>query len=72
VNLGNSRPNITPILARMWGAATDLEALNFSVDEAYTRSLLIRTIIFFNTRELAFRACQHLKSLLPPHHANQM
>ncbi|EMD42306.1 hypothetical protein CERSUDRAFT_40441, partial [Gelatoporia subvermispora B] len=34
INLGNDRHNITPIVSRMRGAAGDLNALNFAIDEA--------------------------------------
>jgi superfamily II DNA helicase RecQ len=66
VNLGNSRPNIMMIACRMRGAAKDLAALNFCIDEGHTRQALIQTIIFFNTQDLAFRGWDHLRQLLPP------
>ena len=34
VNLGNNRPNITPIICWMHGTANDLDVLNFSIEEA--------------------------------------
>ncbi|EMD41247.1 hypothetical protein CERSUDRAFT_40440, partial [Gelatoporia subvermispora B] len=34
VNLGNDHTNITPLVCRMSGAANDLDALNFTIDEA--------------------------------------
>jgi superfamily II DNA helicase RecQ len=69
VNLGNDRTNITPIICRMRGAANDLDALNFSIEEANVPSTkpLIRTIIYFNTRDLAYKAHKHLCSLVPAH-----
>ncbi|KAI9512673.1 P-loop containing nucleoside triphosphate hydrolase protein [Russula earlei] len=67
VNLGNDRPNITPIICRMRGAANDLDALNFAINEANApgAKLLIRTIIYFNTRDLAYKGHMHLRGLIP-------
>lgn len=65
VNLGNDRHNITPLLCRMRGAAKDLGALDFLLDEAQLGLELQRTITFFNTRNLAFKAYKHLQALLP-------
>lgn len=64
-NLGNDRPNITPITCRMQGAAKDLNALNFIVDEALAGHPLLPTVVFFNTRDLTLQGCQHLRTLLP-------
>lgn len=64
VNLGNHRANITNILVPL-RAANDLGALNFLADEALAGQPLRRTIIFFNTRDLAFKGSQYLKRLLP-------
>jgi superfamily II DNA/RNA helicase len=72
VNLGNNRPNITPIVCRMRGAATDLSALNFTVDEPLSGASFIRTIIFVNTRDLAYKTSRHLKNLLPPDLASKV
>ena len=41
VNLGNNRPNITTIVSRMRGAATDLNALNFVVDKVRVSSVVL-------------------------------
>jgi len=65
VNLGNDRPNITPLVCRMHGAASDLNALNFAIDEASNSKPFIRTIIYFNTRDLAYKGHNHLRRLLP-------
>ncbi|KAH9842000.1 P-loop containing nucleoside triphosphate hydrolase protein, partial [Rhodofomes roseus] len=65
VNLGNDRTNITPLVVQMKGGAGDLAALDFAVREALAGDPLVKTLIFFNTRELAMRACHHLKTLLP-------
>ncbi|KAH9928419.1 P-loop containing nucleoside triphosphate hydrolase protein [Amylocystis lapponica] len=64
-NLGNDRPNITPIVCRMQGAAKDLNAINFVVDEARAGRPLLPTIVFFNTRDLTMQGCRHLRALLP-------
>lgn len=64
VNLGNHRANITNILVPM-RTATDLGALDFLADEALTGQPLKKTIIFFNTRDLAFKGSQYLRGLLP-------
>jgi superfamily II DNA helicase RecQ len=71
VNLGNERLNITPVVCRLRGAARDLGALDFAIDEArFTRDLpeqdLQRTVIFFNSRDLTYKAYKHLQNLLPP------
>jgi superfamily II DNA helicase RecQ len=65
VNLGNNRPNIAPLVCRMHGAASDLDALNFAVNQASTQAPLIRTIIYFNTRDLAYKGHKHLRNLVP-------
>ncbi|EMD36365.1 hypothetical protein CERSUDRAFT_36148, partial [Gelatoporia subvermispora B] len=52
INLGNDRHNITPLVSRMHGAAGDLNALNFAVDEAVAGLPLPKTLIFFNRRML--------------------
>ena len=44
VNLGNDRPNITSILVLLRGAASDLGALDFLVDEAFSGGSLKRTM----------------------------
>ena len=60
VNLGNNHPNITTIVSRMGGAATNLNALNFVVNKVLAGQPLIRTIIFVNTHELALKVMKHL------------
>ncbi|TFY50090.1 hypothetical protein EVJ58_g11198 [Rhodofomes roseus] len=65
VNLGNDRTNITPLVVEMKGGASDLAALDFTIREAHAGGGLVKTIIFFNTRDLAYRAYRHLKELLP-------
>lgn len=72
VNLGNDRTNITPLLCRMRGAAKDLSALDFVVDEARVGKDLKRTLAFFNTRMTAFKAYKHLQALLPEHMRDQI
>ncbi|KAF8222272.1 hypothetical protein L208DRAFT_1323583, partial [Tricholoma matsutake] len=65
VNLGNNRPNITPIVGRMHGTASDLNALNFTIDEANNSKPLIWTMIYFNTCDLTYKGQKHLRSLVP-------
>ena len=66
VNLGNHRANITNLLMQM-RTANDFGALDFLVDEALPVSgqPLRRTIVFFNTRDLAYKGSKYLKQLLP-------
>lgn len=68
VNLGNEWLNITPVVCRLRGAARDLDALNFAIDEARCTQEqdLQRTVIFFNSRDLTYKAYKHLQGLLPP------
>ena len=51
----------------MHGTATDLNALNFAIDEANAQPAepLIKTIIFFNARDLAYKGCKHIRNLVP-------
>jgi superfamily II DNA helicase RecQ len=63
VNLGNHRANITNILMPM-RTANDFGALDFLADDALTGEPLKRTIVFFNTRDLAYKGSQYLKKLL--------
>lgn len=50
----------------MRGAATDLAALDFTLDGLLVfHEDLMRTIIYVNTRELAQQACKHLQDQLP-------
>lgn len=60
INLGNDRPNITMAVCTMLGAAGDLAALDFVLDEAWIGDPLKRTIIFFNTRELCLQGFKYL------------
>jgi superfamily II DNA helicase RecQ len=64
VNLGNHRANITNIQMPM-RTANDFGALDFLADEALTGRPLKRTIVFFNTRDLAYKGSQYLKRLIP-------
>jgi superfamily II DNA helicase RecQ len=64
VNLGNDRSNITPIVCRMH-KANDLNYLDFVLDEAHPGKPLIRSLIFFNSRELAQKASSHLRDKAP-------
>jgi superfamily II DNA helicase RecQ len=64
VNLGNHRANITNILVPL-RTANDFGALDFLADEALSGLPLRRTIVFFNTRDLAYKGSRYLMNLLP-------
>lgn len=61
LNLGNNRPNITLLVRKMNGAASDLKSLDFAVDE----ESVTRTMIFFNERLLAQSGSEHLRNIMP-------
>ncbi|KAI0744930.1 P-loop containing nucleoside triphosphate hydrolase protein [Earliella scabrosa] len=65
VNLGNDRPNITPIVHRLRAAQSSLPVLDFMTRDIRTGGKLTRTIIFFNTRDLAFSAYRYLRESVP-------
>jgi superfamily II DNA helicase RecQ len=65
VNLGNDRPNITPIICTLPGADKDFSMLEFLVSEAHKSGALIRTIVYVNSRELSKNVCEHLWSKVP-------
>lgn len=67
VNLGNDRPNITPLVARMTGGPADLAALDFVVQEGLSGGSLVKTVIFFGERDLAYDAHRYLRNLVPDH-----
>ncbi|KAI0088969.1 P-loop containing nucleoside triphosphate hydrolase protein, partial [Irpex rosettiformis] len=64
LNVGNDRPNITPVVCRMAGGESDFAALDFLLDEVNEGKSLIRTMVFFNTRDVARRACLYIKNRL--------
>ena len=67
INLGNDRPNITPLIGKLPGGGMDLDALSrlVLVPDAVT-SELRRTIIYVNRRDTAKEVYLHLRSQLPP------
>lgn len=65
VNIGNDRPNITPIVHVMKASQSSLPIIDFLVRDALPTSTLPRVIVFFNTRELAFKAYRHLQDCVP-------
>ena len=65
INLGNDCPNITHMVCRIRGSSSDLGALDFIVDASATGDPLIRTIVFFEKRQLAYDGYKHLQDLLP-------
>lgn len=72
LNLGNDRHNITPLVCRMKGAASDLNALNFTIDEALNSEDLLGTIIYCKTREITQLACEHLRKQVPERYREQI
>ena len=74
INLGNERLNITPTVCRLRGAAGDLDALTFTIDEANLtpEQHLKRTVIFFNSRDRTYKAYKHLQNLVPPDRQGQI
>lgn len=72
VNLGNDRHNITPLVSVMKGAASDLSALDFTVDEAHNGEELLGTIIYARTREITQQACEHLRNQVPERYRDQI
>ena len=55
INLGKNRPNITPMVMWMAGAASNLIALDFVLDELQSHNPLKQTITFFNSHELTYK-----------------
>jgi len=72
INLGNDRSNITPIVCRMHGAAKDLGALDFLLDEALAGNEIPLSVVFFNTRVLTQKGCIHIKEHLPENLRHQV
>ncbi|KAF9784429.1 hypothetical protein BJ322DRAFT_1109140 [Thelephora terrestris] len=62
LNLGNDRQNIVPLVWPMEGGASNLAALDFIV---CGRDQPLRTIVYFNSKRLAMRACNYLQRKLP-------
>jgi superfamily II DNA/RNA helicase len=56
----------------MRGAAGNLNALNFAINEANTEKPFIQTIIYFNTHDLAYKGHKHLCSLVPEEMQSQI
>lgn len=71
VNLGNHWANITNILVPI-RTANDFGALDFLADEALSGQPLRRTIVFFNTRDLAYKGSRYLINLLPKAHQHEI
>ena len=69
LNLGNDRSNIMPIIWPMKAAKGDLSSLDFVVTG---REDLLRTIIYVNEKELARKACEHLRKLVAPEKCSQI
>lgn len=67
LNLGNDRCNIVPLVWPMEGGTSNLSALDFIVRG---RDQPLRTIVYFNNKCLAMRACSYLEKQLPPSQAH--
>ena len=63
VNLGNLRANITNTLVQMH-TVSNFEALDFLANEATAGPPLRRTIIFFNSHDLAYTGSRYLRNIL--------
>lgn len=72
VNLGNNRPNVTPVVIKMGGGAKDLSAVDWILHEARKGAKLIRTIVYSNTREITTRIFEHLLDQLDPQYRDQL
>lgn len=64
LNVRNDHPNITTIVCWMAGGASDFKALDFLLDEAKEGKPLVRTIVFFITRNIACHTCQYVRRKL--------
>ena len=67
LNLGNDRRNIVPLAWPIEDGASNLAAFNSLVRG---RDPPLRTIICFNNKRLAMRACNNLRKRLPPSKAH--
>ncbi|KAI9061339.1 P-loop containing nucleoside triphosphate hydrolase protein [Trametes sanguinea] len=65
-NLGNDRANITPIVHRLKAAQSSLPVIDFLVHNAHPGTKLPRAILFFNSRDLTFKAYRHLQDCVSP------
>ncbi|GJE94090.1 DEAD/DEAH box helicase domain-containing protein [Phanerochaete sordida] len=64
LNLGNNRPNITPLVCPI-KAGTDWEALKFVIHDAVEGQPLKRTLIYVLNRDDAQTFCLRLRECLP-------
>ncbi|CDO73892.1 hypothetical protein BN946_scf185016.g49 [Trametes cinnabarina] len=65
-NLGNDRPNITAIVHTLKAAQSSLPIIDCLVRDARPGTTLPRAILFFNTRDLAFKAYRYLQDCVCP------
>lgn len=72
INLGNDRHNITMVMCKLRGAKSDIDALNFLVEEVRRGEELIRTILYVTECDLAKQAFLHLLDLIPPDKQHQI
>lgn len=64
INLGNDRASLTLAVIDM-NHACDLRNLRPAIQEGLDGGELVKMMIFFNTRELTYRAAHRLRELLP-------
>lgn len=73
VNLGNDRPNITPIIATLPGGADDFEALaSVALRPNSETGELEQSIVYVNARDTAQEVSDYLQSKLPPEQRDQV
>ncbi|KAI0756507.1 P-loop containing nucleoside triphosphate hydrolase protein, partial [Daedaleopsis nitida] len=72
VNLGNNRANITPIVHKLKASESSLSILDFLVRDTDPSATLPRTIVFVNTRDLAFKAYRYLRDCVSPDMCQQI
>lgn len=73
VNLGNDRPNITPIVGTLPGGQDDLEAIaSLALRPNSETGELEQSIIYVNSRDAAKEVSDYIQSKLPPDQREQV
>lgn len=73
VNRGNDRPNLVPLVCRMKGTTSSLPILSFLLHEGNGEAFeLQRSMVFFNSRDLAFQAAMSLRHEVPEESQQQI
>lgn len=62
VNLGNDRPNITPVVWKIPRGAKPYQCLNFLVEDTEPGQKFVRTIVYVTTRDAAQKVANYLRS----------